>query len=354
MDEAKRRIGKWTEGLLNLSSLGLNAVPAELAQLTNLTTLDLSGNQLTAVPAELAQLTNLTTLHLSGNQLTWLPSELSSTQLDRLTGSTGSGLSLSPGNSFPPGLLAAAEKGIEELWDYLRTNQPPGEQDHDASEGADDVADPPLSSYADKIEFVDRVPAPDAGDLRGSLERLIGLASVELQAGSFEADPLVEEQVTDDRNYLQRELARDPDLDTYVVVPIAERLRNRLAAMLPDDDPAAALAREIGTAPEERPQDPETAARRAEVLEEALEASGAELPDGASSWRGWLAARLGWDPDGAKQLAKEVAKDGATFTTGLITGAEVAAILGVAGPATILIGSAVAVLVTVFRRAVQE
>ena len=44
------------------------AIPTELAQLTNLTFLDLGFNQLTgAIPTELAQLTNLTQLILSGN-----------------------------------------------------------------------------------------------------------------------------------------------------------------------------------------------------------------------------------------------------------------------------------------------
>ena len=77
--------------LINLTSLSLNAnqltgtIPTELAQLTNLTWLNLSVNQLTGViPTELAQLTNLTFLNLGVNQLTGaIPTELA--QLINLT-----------------------------------------------------------------------------------------------------------------------------------------------------------------------------------------------------------------------------------------------------------------------------
>ena len=54
--EANRRIAEaLTAGRtsLDLSGLGLTEVPAELGQLTNLTTLTLSRNQLVSVPAEL-------------------------------------------------------------------------------------------------------------------------------------------------------------------------------------------------------------------------------------------------------------------------------------------------------------
>ena len=77
--------------LINLTSLSLNAnqltgtIPTELAQLTNLTWLNLSVNQLTGtIPTELAQLTNLTFLNLGVNQLTGaIPTELA--QLINLT-----------------------------------------------------------------------------------------------------------------------------------------------------------------------------------------------------------------------------------------------------------------------------
>jgi internalin A len=77
--EAKRRIQKALLSKANgldLSSLQLTTIPAELGQLVNLTWLDLSNNQLTSAPAELGQLVNLKVLDFSGNQLTTLPTEL--------------------------------------------------------------------------------------------------------------------------------------------------------------------------------------------------------------------------------------------------------------------------------------
>jgi small GTP-binding protein len=61
---------------LDLAGKGINSLPAEIGQLTNLELLDLSGNQLTSVPKELGQLENLTTLVLSGNKLTSVPKEM--------------------------------------------------------------------------------------------------------------------------------------------------------------------------------------------------------------------------------------------------------------------------------------
>ncbi|MBK6429774.1 leucine-rich repeat domain-containing protein [Candidatus Amarolinea dominans] len=58
-------------------------MPAEIGQLTSLTSLEISSNQLTALPAELFQLTSLTSLNLSSNQLTALPAEIG--QLTSLT-----------------------------------------------------------------------------------------------------------------------------------------------------------------------------------------------------------------------------------------------------------------------------
>ncbi|MBW4499087.1 MAG: leucine-rich repeat domain-containing protein [Scytonema hyalinum WJT4-NPBG1] len=76
-----------SEGGKNLSFLGqisyffgfrsqLVSLPAEIGNLTNLTSLDLSNNQLTSLPAEIGNLTNLTSLDLSNNQLTSLPVEI--------------------------------------------------------------------------------------------------------------------------------------------------------------------------------------------------------------------------------------------------------------------------------------
>ena len=71
---------------LDLSNLGLMAVPAVVGLMTELMSLNLSLNQLTALPKELGWLTNLTTLDLSENQLTTIPTELGNlkklTQLD--------------------------------------------------------------------------------------------------------------------------------------------------------------------------------------------------------------------------------------------------------------------------------
>ena len=54
----------------------IEAVPAEIGQLTSLERLDLEGNQLTSVPAEIGQLTSLKVLHLSGNMLTRVPAAI--------------------------------------------------------------------------------------------------------------------------------------------------------------------------------------------------------------------------------------------------------------------------------------
>jgi internalin A len=71
---------------LNLSRNQLTALPESLGQLTQLQTLNLSRNQLTALPESLGQLTQLQTLDLSGNQLTALPESLGQlTQLQWLS-----------------------------------------------------------------------------------------------------------------------------------------------------------------------------------------------------------------------------------------------------------------------------
>ena len=51
-------------------------IPAELGNLPNLKSLDLSRNRLTEIPGELGNLSNLESLYLSSNELTGIPGEL--------------------------------------------------------------------------------------------------------------------------------------------------------------------------------------------------------------------------------------------------------------------------------------
>lgn len=77
--EALRRIKQAKDELmlvLNLSSLGLAAVPPEIEHLTGLIELYLHRNQLTVIPPEIGQLTKLRELDLSDNQLTTVPPEI--------------------------------------------------------------------------------------------------------------------------------------------------------------------------------------------------------------------------------------------------------------------------------------
>jgi Leucine-rich repeat (LRR) protein len=69
---------------LDLNNKGIESLPAEIGNLTNLTELYLYNNQLTRVPKELGQLTKLTKLYMFRNQLTSVPEELG--QLKNLTG----------------------------------------------------------------------------------------------------------------------------------------------------------------------------------------------------------------------------------------------------------------------------
>src|SRR5437660_1572803 len=73
--EACRKLGK--KGTkLDLSNLGLSALPPEVGRLTALTELYLDGNQLTALPPEVGRLTALTVLYLHDNPGLGLPLEV--------------------------------------------------------------------------------------------------------------------------------------------------------------------------------------------------------------------------------------------------------------------------------------
>lgn len=72
----RRRIAKVTANnlpKLDLSGLGLTALPEEIGNLTNLTTLYLYSNRLEVLPEWIGNLTNLTKLSLFGNRLEVLP-----------------------------------------------------------------------------------------------------------------------------------------------------------------------------------------------------------------------------------------------------------------------------------------
>jgi Leucine-rich repeat (LRR) protein len=71
---ARAKAEGWKE--LNLVGRGIEELPPEIGQLSQLTTLYLSENRLSSVPAEIGQLSQLTTLYLGGKQLGSLPSEI--------------------------------------------------------------------------------------------------------------------------------------------------------------------------------------------------------------------------------------------------------------------------------------
>ncbi len=73
VEEAKRS----GASRLDLSGLGLTAIPDTLSYLTNLQALDLSGNQIAVIPDSLSCLTNLQSLFLSDNLITSIPDSLS-------------------------------------------------------------------------------------------------------------------------------------------------------------------------------------------------------------------------------------------------------------------------------------
>jgi Leucine-rich repeat (LRR) protein len=76
-DELTARIARARdEGWTRLDLHGPRYLPAEIGNLTSLTSLRLTHNQLTALPPEIGNLTNLYNLDLHPNKLTTLPSEM--------------------------------------------------------------------------------------------------------------------------------------------------------------------------------------------------------------------------------------------------------------------------------------
>ena len=70
---------------LSLSNKGLEVIPPEIGNLTNLTALRLDNNDLAEIPIQIGQLTNLTTLFLHQNNLTEIPVQIKGlTKLTRL------------------------------------------------------------------------------------------------------------------------------------------------------------------------------------------------------------------------------------------------------------------------------
>jgi internalin A len=98
---------------LNLGSNRLTSLPSELGHLANLQKLDLYGNRLTSLPAEVGQLTNLRELDLYGNRLTSLPAEVG--QLTNLRS-----LKLQGNHQLAKPLLELFPQGTQAILAYLR------------------------------------------------------------------------------------------------------------------------------------------------------------------------------------------------------------------------------------------
>ncbi len=109
---------------LNLAQNRLTEIPEAIAQLTNLTTLNLNYNKLNTLPEAIAQLTNLTTLNLAQNRLTEIPEAIAFLpNLKTLE------LEDNPLESPP---IEIASKGLEAIRDYFRQLQPGVDYDYEA------------------------------------------------------------------------------------------------------------------------------------------------------------------------------------------------------------------------------
>jgi internalin A len=104
---------------LRLSYNQLTEVPESITRLQNLAYLDLSGTQLTQVPESITRLQNLAYLDLSGTQLTQVPESIT-----RLQNLTQLDLESNPIELPPPDVV---NKGIEAIRDYFRQLHSEGE-----------------------------------------------------------------------------------------------------------------------------------------------------------------------------------------------------------------------------------
>ena len=105
---------------LDLSGNRLTALPPEITRFANLQTLYLGSNQLTALPPEIGQLANLQKLYLRRNQLTTLPPEIG-----QLANLQTLDLQDNQLTTLPPGIGQLANLQTLDLQDNQLTTLPP-------------------------------------------------------------------------------------------------------------------------------------------------------------------------------------------------------------------------------------
>ena len=185
------------------------------------------------------------------------------------------------------------------------------------------------------LRFVDRLESERSAGLRTQLEPLLALASTFIDQGTID-DPIVEERLVADRNFLQRELYHDPAgaISSAIAVSVANRIMLTILDLLPasqDSELARSLLPETAT---ENSSDPRTAVKSADQLAAAIETNAQDLPKGVSTQRA-VAAYLGW--------VELVSVGGGT--AGLL------ALLGVSGPPAVIVGACIGILSWTFRSA---